>query len=704
MGRVFVAEGEIGLKRVSQRLDRKRWTAQETESVNESDLGGFNLPGTWASPASSTTQVQALIPPGEGWVRHDETKLVDPRSQVYFVQLGDRAGQYLKRKGKEWEQVSAPHAPQEFAMLSRAANGYMVRQGTKLDRAVLLNDITKIARLALKFPLSFVDTPASAYALFQGHRSAEAAQWCAENFHKKLLPILAEKVHTYEPSELQAILERTLTELDTELLGSTSAFSGCTALVVLVLGSRVTVAGVGHVRAVLLKEGTKGLETILSCTGSLSDTKECKRIQEAGGHVHASMVRAVDAGTRDGWSKENAYGDAQRILHSKHAFDVLEIEASGPADEKQVRSAYRRLALRVHPDKQGEGSDVDTFKLAFSKLDEAKETLESLLTEDAQACREMGNLLRSEVHTRGGAASLLGVDGTAQTDTDQVGKEAEKACKALVKKLERLQTFPVLYAQAVTVCEEAVQTLRRGCSIEALPRYEALLREGVASSRAMGCRDLRRPYPQLLMTPESASWRIPETGRWRLGLLCGATAALDDEQLSQSVSRWPRRPKATALRWCHDAVGASSAAVCISFEPSKASALAPAAKKPRQSSAGPEGTMRLRHILFSHGQLRQADPMLRREASSKTVLEAEGAALAAQEKLTSEPNQFAKLCRELSDCQTAAQPGLLSGDLGWVGKGQLEPAIEEAVFSLAVDELSDVVASSRGVHIFQRLA
>lgn len=33
-----------------------------------------------------------------------------------------------------------------------------------MDRAVLLNDITKIARLALKFPLSFVDLPACVLA------------------------------------------------------------------------------------------------------------------------------------------------------------------------------------------------------------------------------------------------------------------------------------------------------------------------------------------------------------------------------------------------------------------------------------------------------------------------------------------------------------------------------------------------------------
>ncbi|CAK9079567.1 unnamed protein product [Durusdinium trenchii] len=91
-----------------------------------------------------------------------------------------------------------------------------------MDRAVLLNDITKIARLALKFPLSFVDLPACAYALFHGLRSAESAQWCAENFHKKLLPSLAERIHTYDTAQLRRLLERTLEALDAEILKSTS--------------------------------------------------------------------------------------------------------------------------------------------------------------------------------------------------------------------------------------------------------------------------------------------------------------------------------------------------------------------------------------------------------------------------------------------------------------------------------------------------
>ena len=49
-------------------------------------------------------------------------------------------------------------------------------------------DMPKTARLALKFPLGFLDSPASCYALFTGLRgNAAAAHWCASQFHQRLL-------------------------------------------------------------------------------------------------------------------------------------------------------------------------------------------------------------------------------------------------------------------------------------------------------------------------------------------------------------------------------------------------------------------------------------------------------------------------------------------------------------------------------------
>lgn len=254
------------------------------------------------------------------------------------------------------------------------------------------------------------------------------------------------------------------------------------------------------------------------------------------------------------------------------------------------------------------------------------------------------------------------------------------------------------------MCNEAVETMRRGCTTEALPRQEALLREGVCTGRALGLRDFRLPKPVVLMEPETAAWEVVAGSRCRLCVLCGAVADFKQERLVELAEHYRRQPKASALSWCLDStmIGPSGSAVCVSFVPSEGEA--PLTKRARLSEAGPEGTVRVRHILVRHQQLKLADPMARREGVARNAQEAEEAALQALERLMREPGQFIKLCREVSDCQTGMQPGKLAGDLGWVGKGQLELSLEDAVFALAVNEFSDLVTGSRGIHIIQRLA
>merc|ERR1712050_8231 len=109
------------------------------------------------------------------------------------------------------------------------------------------------------------------------------------------------------------------------------------------------------------------------------------------------------------------------------------------------------------------------------------------------------------------------------------------------------------YKLADAVCREAVETMKRGCTAEALPRQEALMREGVYTGRAMGTRDFRLPSPILLMEVVSASYWIPPSTKLRLGLLCGSTAKLTDESLTKCTSRHTQRAKASALTWCLNA-------------------------------------------------------------------------------------------------------------------------------------------------------
>jgi len=193
----------------------------------------------------------------------------------------------------------------------------------------------------------------------------------------------------------------------------------------------------------------------------------------------------------------------------------------------------------------------------------AKEALEAMLAEDAESCKEIHKVLRADVHTRAGAAALLGVDAATVLDTELAVNEAEKAKRAQVKRLEKMMKVCPEYEQAVAACSEAVATLKRQCSAEALPRYEALLKEGLSASRSLGARDLRGPRQIVLMKPESTSLITPKS-KGRLALLCGPTAVLSVEKLVQSTVKLLMRPKACALRWCLEADGApTSSAVCI---------------------------------------------------------------------------------------------------------------------------------------------
>lgn len=700
MGRAYELEGEGGLKRVAQRLERKTWSRQELTGSVEGSFEGLLLDPL----AKSGTKQEKLIPPGEGWTRFSDDMLWDPRSEVFFVQIGSQMGKYLMKeaKSKQFQEVNSPHATADFPIVARAGGASSVRKGAKLERTVILPELPKIARLAMKFPLSFVDAPASAFALFQGLRSAEAADWSAKNFHTRLLPALASKIHTWETRELQDVLTRVLRELDTELLKGPQAFSGCNAIVALLLGDRLVVSGVGQIRAVLLFEDGS-TRPLLAGTSDFQAGSERERVEEAYGVVLGGLLHR----------RAEGLDEAQRILRARSCFEVLQLEAGGPADEKQIRSAYRRLALRVHPDKRAEAVDVEAFNKAFARLDAAKDAAEAMLSADAQACRELHQVLRADIHTRQGAAELLGVDGAASTDTDQVAEEADKAARKQVKKLAKMEAVAAsLHAQAVAMCNEAVETMRRPSSAEALPRQEALLRVGLSTSRAMGARDLRFPQSIVLMEPESASWHVPTSGKGcRLALLSGATAALPSQRLAALAKGLARQPKAAALRWCleADASAASVGAVCVGFEVKRkandpATGSGPSAKRQKAGLPGQQaGTVFLRHVLFRHQQLRSLDPLARREGAAKGPGEAEAAALAALQSLLASPDSFGKLCREKSDCQTADQPGNMTGHLGWVGRGEQEPGFEEAAFSLEANEFSDIVTTSRGVHIIQRL-
>jgi peptidyl-prolyl cis-trans isomerase C len=66
-----------------------------------------------------------------------------------------------------------------------------------------------------------------------------------------------------------------------------------------------------------------------------------------------------------------------------------------------------------------------------------------------------------------------------------------------------------------------------------------------------------------------------------------------------------------------------------------------------------------------------------------------------QRLLKQDISKFADLALKHSECPTALQSGLL----GTLGRGKLYPELEQVLFNLAVDEISEVVESEIGFHV-----
>ncbi len=68
-----------------------------------------------------------------------------------------------------------------------------------------------------------------------------------------------------------------------------------------------------------------------------------------------------------------------------------------------------------------------------------------------------------------------------------------------------------------------------------------------------------------------------------------------------------------------------------------------------------------------------------------------------QAKLEAGDKTFEELAKEYSTCPSAAQ----GGDLGFFGRGRMDPAFEKAAFELGVGETSDIVETSFGYHLIK---
>jgi parvulin-like peptidyl-prolyl isomerase len=79
----------------------------------------------------------------------------------------------------------------------------------------------------------------------------------------------------------------------------------------------------------------------------------------------------------------------------------------------------------------------------------------------------------------------------------------------------------------------------------------------------------------------------------------------------------------------------------------------------------------------------------------------EARALAAQirARLVAPGADFEAIAREVSEDGSRER----GGDMGWLGRGRLAPAYEEAAFALHAGQISEPVETEFGFHVIQRV-
>lgn len=181
------------------------------------------------------------------------------------------------------------------------------RADVQMDRHVLVKDLAKAGK-ALKMPLDTLDKPLALFSVYDGHVGPKCSEFCAQNFHKKLLPKLAKVSRQREQTieqQISASLRAAVVDLDQEFITKfRTDRSGCCAQIGLVVGRRLYLAGLGVVQAVLFSQVeddamSAWTSEVLHGIHLASDPKEQERVKLAGGTVVDVTPGLQHVGSKD---------------------------------------------------------------------------------------------------------------------------------------------------------------------------------------------------------------------------------------------------------------------------------------------------------------------------------------------------------------------------------------------------------------------
>lgn len=491
----------------------------------------------------------------------------------------------------------------------------------------------------------------------------------------------------------------------------------------------MVVASLGGTHALVI--GPNGSWRALDGRHSPVSAEEQKRIKAVGAEIEgeASGCGVVQAPfvhkslrPREWQIQEEATAEEEvrRVLEaSPDVFATLGLSPEDTVDGKAARSSYKKLALKVHPDKAPEELKVRA-KEAFDKVEKAAAAVEAFCETDVEATQCLLRVLHGAGSskasmTRATAVTVLGAeDDVTPEEAGKKGRELREQITKLGMLTDGNYGHPD-QAEAVRMIEEAAEAIAEPSALTASKGEGFTALKPVQVTRALGLRDLKLPRKVVSSEAQIDILHLESLGAHHLVLLSSGATCLSDQEVINRVKGFSGQPKAASLLVAADAAARNAAlkakgpqrfGCCIVgvFE------VGPGYVEPAAKKAKKEGSdkVRVRHILLKHKDLKQKmDPQAHLKSKgpvTRPLAQAERELMRLKETLTKDVSQFPALARKFSECKSALQPGQMAGDLGWISKGTQDPALEEAVFALEVNGLSDLVTTARGVHIVQRYA
>ncbi|CAE7628333.1 exgA [Symbiodinium pilosum] len=521
----------------------------------------------------------ARKPRGNGWQRVGDKEFFKHCSAP--MAFDPVKGRYFKIDAdtNSYIDCDVPHDPIEYPVSVSVGASLVGRTDEDLNapdrpRSMLLKELVKTGA-AMKTPLFFLDQPAACYAMFDGVRGGAAVEWCSKHFHTKLLPQLSASITYWHDADLRGLLRSIFAELDVQLVQQAGCcWEGVSMTVALLLGDRLVVSSLGGTHA--LVASPDGRWRSLDGRHVPSSVEEQIRTKALGaevvgeekgkGVVGAPFVQKT-LRPRDWQVVEDAAveDEVARVLdRTSDCFATLGLGSEDKIDGKTARSCYKRLALKVHPDKAPEELKARA-KAAFEKVEKAAAVVEAFCETDMEATECLHRILHAAGAGRAAMSRAMALE-VLQISEDCSLEEAGKKGRELRETIMKLGMLTdgnyghPDQAEAVRMIEEAAEAIAEPSTLTASKGGASFTSlKPVQVTRALGLRDLKLPRKIVSSEPQIDVIQLEALGSHHLVLLSSGATSLSDQEVIERVRGFSGQPKAASLLVAADAAARNAA-------------------------------------------------------------------------------------------------------------------------------------------------